>query len=104
MKDQVRYKKWIKAVLKKNYGKCPCCGGKPTGGIHHIFPRGAKRTKFIVENGIPTCFEFHRLWENPLYFRNLINIHVGAEKYTKLKKLANGYISLEESGFTEIKK
>lgn len=102
MKIDVRYSKWIKAVLRKSFNRCPHCGQKPTGGIHHIFPRGCKKTKYVVENGIPTCYEFHRMWENPVTKKKLVRIYIGKEKYNLLRKLSNGIISIEESGFTEI--
>ncbi len=103
MKEKIRYNNWIKAVLKKNYSRCSHCGKKVTGGIHHIIPRGCKRTKYVVENGIPTCFEFHRMWENSVKKKKLISIYIGKEKYNLLKKVANGIITVEEAGFTEIK-
>ena len=102
MKEQKRYKRWINAVLKKNYGRCSHCGKKPTGGIHHIIGRGCKKTKYVVENGIPTCFKFHRMWEKPVIERELIRKYVGVDKYNLLRKVANGIIDIKETNFTEV--
>ena len=55
--------RWKKLVKEKWKGRCPHCGKTPNGGVHHIIPRGCKRTKFILENGILTCYTLHRLFE-----------------------------------------
>lgn len=103
MDQQQRYNRWIKAVLKKWFGRCPHCCKKPTGGIHHIMPRGCSLTKYVVENGIPTCCEFHRMFEDPKKEKNLIVKYIGNNLYKKLKNVANGILTLEEAGLKEIK-
>lgn len=97
-----KYNKWRKAVIKAYYGRCPHCGGKITGGVHHIFPRGIEVLKYVIENGIPCCMEFHRMWENPKIKKTLIKKYIKDNVYFKLSCVASGTMTIEDAEFEEI--
>lgn len=102
MIDKKRDSRWSVAVRKKYFKRCPHCGKFPDGGVHHIISRSNTNTRYVLENGILTCFKFHRDFENINKKDKLIKMYIGEEIYKKLKDLSRGKISLEESGFTEI--
>ena len=64
MKNSIKRKDslWSKAVKKNYKGMCPCCGS-PYGSSHHIIPRDNRLTRWVIENGIYCCNEFHRAFE-----------------------------------------
>jgi len=86
-----RQTRWDKRVNHIWFGKCPCCGGKPEGGRHHIIPRENLRTKYIVINGILTCWNLHRAFEDPEKEEQLAIKYIGEYNYNELKKIAMGY-------------
>src|SRR4051812_21189882 len=58
--DINQYRKWRKAVMKRDGGKCKRCGGKKILQIHHIkryedYPH----LRWAVENGITLCKKCH---------------------------------------------
>ena len=57
------YRKWERAVLKKNDGKCYICGEKKNGKMeaHHLISwEYDKAHRYDIDNGVPLCVECHK--------------------------------------------
>lgn len=96
---------WEKEVARKYNNKCPHCSVEECSP-HHIIPRGCKRTKNILENGIYCCNYLHRVFEGKYGKKKkekAIDIYVGRERYNNLLKIKRGLASLEDFNYLIIK-
>jgi len=100
--DNKRDKRWRIEVKKKCFGRCVMCGNEGIE-VHHIFSRGIKKLKYIVENGLFLCFNCHRAWENPRNKNKLIKKYIGWIKYKKLENIKKGMLTVKEANFTEVR-
>jgi hypothetical protein len=97
-----RENRWRNAVIENCKGRCPHCGRKGTGGVHHVFSRSIEKLKYVLENGIYCCWELHRDFENPDRKFEVMKKYVGDIIYFKLLNIVNGRLTIEEAKFTVI--
>lgn len=57
----IEYKKWKKAVLKRDSNKCRICGQTKNLVAHHIVPFSEDTSlRYSVDNGMTLCQNCHR--------------------------------------------
>lgn len=102
MVDKKRDKRWSEEIQKRNNGKCPCCAKPALAGAHHIIPRENMRTRYLIINGINTCNNLHRRFEDSKEIRDAtIERFVGWKRYGVLEAIANGMV--DNARYEEVK-
>jgi predicted restriction endonuclease len=55
---------WSASVLAKNNGRCVLCGRRATPA--HVISRRYKKTRLVIENGVPLCMNHHYWFDTDL--------------------------------------
>jgi hypothetical protein len=103
MIDRERDRRWTKAVLE-HWEKCIHCNDTETLQAHHVIPRGNMRTRYVLENGFPTCHKLHRLFEKSRKdAEKQVTFYLGRDVYQNLLAISRGKAEPEDFGYTVIK-
>lgn len=92
MKRTAADARWSKAVRERDNYTCQRCGtvhAPNSQGLHaaHIFGRGRKVTRCVLENGVALCYGCHRFVDGNPYEREALGRRIlGDEAYEELDR------------------
>ena len=89
-------------MVRERDGKCRNCGKTAPYKLeaHHIWPRGRKSTRLLLENGITLCVHCHKFGDHSVHnigTKAFMTPLIGKKELDRLEKLSNQTMSEREA-------